>query len=704
MLLERFFEPRSVAIIGASRKEGSLGRVFFDSLYKFKYTGQIYPVNPQTAEISGIKCYQAIEELPEVPDVAVIAVRKEFALEAVQSCGHFGIKNIIMITAGFREVGGEGKEREKKLLKLIKKFKIRLIGPNCMGIINTDPGIRLNASFSPTEPYTGNVAFLSQSGALGVAVLEMSKSLGLGFSIFISTGNKADLIDVDFLEYLSSHKNTDVILLYQESIESVSEFRKIATNISRRKPIVALKAGRSVSGARAASSHTGALASSDAATDALFSQCGIIRVESFEDMFNTALAFSKQPAPTGNRVAVITNAGGPGILATDSIERSNLQLARLSETTQKYLESFLPAEASVVNPVDMIASADEITYQKTLKAVLKDTNVDAVFVIIVRPPKNTTPRMIAEGFKNLTKGKNIKPVYIILMSQRDENCGLDVFQQLNFPVYHYPESVAKSVSRVLSYQSWRKRPQGKIASFKVDRAALLHIFETAQAEKREYLSSQEINSILVTYHFPISSHKLVQSAKEAVEIFERLKNPIVLKIESDEIIHKSDIGGVQTNLNNEEKISRAFEEIMERALKVTNADKIAGILVQEMVPEGREVALGMKRDPNYGPIIMFGMGGIFIETFHDVCFRMAPVSNRDALEMIESVKGYSILRGIRGEVGVHLEVIVENIQRLSQLALNWPEIEEIDLNPFIVAPHLKNCKIVDARIRINVKK
>jgi acetyl coenzyme A synthetase (ADP forming)-like protein len=704
MSLESFFEPRSVAVIGASRKEGSLGRVFFDNLHKFQYTGQIYPVNPQTNEISGIKCYHAIEALPEVPEVAVILVRKELALEAARSCGKFGIKNIILITAGFREVGGDGWEREKKLLKLIKKYKIRLIGPNCMGIINTDPRIRMNASFSPTEPYVGNVAFLSQSGALGVAVLEMSKSIRLGFSIFISTGNKADLIDADFLGYLSSHTHTDVILLYQESIESALEFRKIATNISRHKPIIALKAGRSVSGVKAAISHTGALASSDAATNSLFSQCGIIRVESLEEMFNTALAFSKQPAPRGNRIAVITNAGGPGILATDSIERSNLQIARLSKKTQDHLESLLPAEASVINPVDMIASANEITYQKTLEVVLKDSNVDAVFVIIVRPPINTTPRMIANELKNLPRDKNSKPVYIILMAQRDENCGLDVFQQLNIPVYDYPESAAKSVSKVLFYQSWRRRPQGKITNFRVDQASLLHIFETARTERREYLNNQEINSILAAYHFPISSQKLVQSAKEAVEIFEQLQNPIVLKIESDEIIHKSDIGGVQINLNTGEKINKAFDEIMERALKVTDADKIAGILVQEMVPEGREVALGMKRDPNYGPMIMFGMGGIFIEAFHDVCFRMAPVSNQDALEMIKSIKGYSILRGTRGEAGVDLDVIVENIQRLSQLALNWPEIEEIDLNPFIVASNIKNCKIVDARIRINVKK
>ena len=704
MALENFFEPKSIAIIGASRKEGSLGRTFFDNLIQYNYQGKVYPVNPQTDEIGGLPCYPTIDSLPEIPELAVILVRKELAIEAVNSCGIKGIKYIIMITAGFREVGGEGIKREKQLLKIIKKHRIRLIGPNCMGIINTDPEINLNASFSPTEPFIGNIALISQSGALGVAVLELSKTHQLGFSLFVSVGNKVDLTDVEFLDFIATHKKTKVTVLYQESIEKASEFRKIATKVSGHKPIIALKAGRSISGAKAATSHTGALVSSDSATKALYMQSGIIQVDTIEEMFDVASAFSTQPIPKGDKIAIITNAGGPGIIATDAIEHSQLKIARLAENTVEELKSFLPEEASVHNPIDMIASAKEQTYLKTLEVVLKDPNVDAIFLIIVRPPGNTTPRMIAESFLKIQGRNEIKPIYIILMAQHGKDSGLDVFKKLNLPVYAYPESAAHSVSKILRYDSWRNKPIDKIKKFKVDRSALLQIFESAKADKREQLRSQECLSILKAYEFPIAYSTLAQSAEEAIQIFKNLKNPIALKIESDEVIHKSDIGCVKINLNSADEIKQEFHEIMKNALEVTTGDRINGILVQEMVSEGKEVALGMSRDPNYGPMIMFGMGGIFIETFNDVSFRIAPVFESDAHDMIKSLKGYPILQGVRGEKSVNIDLIIENIQKLSQLALDWPQIEEIDLNPFKVAPQIKKCKIIDVRMRINVKK
>ena len=704
MNIENFFNPKSIAIIGASRREGSLGRVFFDALIKFNYKGKIYPINPKAPEIGGVTCYPTIADLEETPDMVVILVRKDLAVDAVEACGKKGIKDIIMITAGFKEIGGEGVKREEQLMQVIRNYGMRMIGPNCMGVINTDPQISMNASFSPTEPYIGNVAFVSQSGALGVAVLEMCKALHLGFSIFVSEGNKADLNDNDFLEYLETHDNTKVIALYQESIEDAQRFRKIASRISRRKPLIALKAGRSASGAKAASSHTGALASSDLATDALFKQSGILRADSIEEMFELSLAFSNQPVPAGNRIAVISNAGGPAILATDAIERYGLKMAPLSEKTRSKLCEFLPEEAAVHNPVDMIASANEITYGDTLKIVIKDENVDAVMVIIVRPPINTTPRMIAEGFREILNKNNKKPVFVILMAQQDESCGLDVFQKLKLPVYAYPESAASSISTMLKYREQCKKPLGKVKKFKIDRGSLQLIFEQAAAEGREYLRSREVQTILETYGFPLPFNAVVQSVDEAVGIFHKLKTPLALKIESDDIIHKSDIGGVRVNLNSEKTIRRAFDEIVENALKVTGADRIAGMLVQEMISEGREVALGMNRDHNYGPMIMFGMGGIFIEVFKDVGFRIAPLSNRDAREMIEETKAFSILKGVRGEKGVDLDLIVETIQRLSQLTLDFPQIIEMDLNPFKVSPQAELCKIVDARIRIDLKK
>ncbi len=703
MSLNEFFEPKSIAIIGASRREGSLGNVFLESLIKFGYTGQLYPINPNTSDINGIPCIASIDALPENPDMAVILVRKELAVSAVEECGKKSIKNIIMITAGFREVGGNGIKREKELMKVVRKYKMQLIGPNCMGVINTDPKFRMNASFSPTEPYPGNVAFVSQSGALGVAVLEMSKALHLGFSIFVSEGNKADLTDNDFLEFLAGHENTKVITLYLESLENISQFRKTAASISRKKPIIAVKAGRSKSGAKAASSHTGALASSDLATEALLKQTGILRADTIEELFEFSLAFSNQPIPKGNRVAVMTNAGGPAILATDAIDKYGLQMASLSQNSIDVLKSFLPEEAALHNPVDMIASANELSYQKTLNILLKDSNVDAVLTIIVRPPVNTTPRLIAEGFRESLKGQTNKSVFIILMAQPDEECGLEIFQELKLPVYAYPESAAKAMAKMLQYQEWKKLPSGKLTKYNSRKNELLHVFAEAKAEKRDYLKNQDVLSILKTYEFPVPESTIVQSASEAAAFHKNLKSPVVLKIQSDAIVHKSDIGGVRIGLNSASAIEKAFNEIMQNSLKVTSGDKISGILVQEMVSTGREVALGMNRDPNYGPMIMFGMGGIFIEVFRDVSFRIAPVTNRDAQEMIREIRGFEILHGVRGESGVDLDYISETIQKLSFLALEWPQIVELDLNPFMVALTAKNCKIVDARIKIDPK-
>ncbi len=700
MDLAAFFEPHSIAIVGASRKEGSLGRVFFDSLLKYHYSGKVYPVNPKAPDIDGVPCFASVGELPEVPDVAVILVRKDLAIEAVKECGEQGIKNIIMITAGFREVGGEGIKREKQLMKVVRRYDMKMIGPNCMGIINTHPAVSMNASFSPTEPYVGNVAFVSQSGALGVAVLEMCKALRLGFSIFVSEGNKADLADSDFLEYLENHEETTVVTLYQESIEEAERFRKIAASLSRRKPVIAVKAGRSQSGAKAASSHTGALASSDLATEALFKQCGILRAESIEELFELSLAFSNQPIPSGSRLAVITNAGGPAILATDAIERNGLQMASLSAKTRGSLRGFLPEEAAVHNPVDMIASANEQTYRDTLKVVMKDDGVDAILIIIVRPPVNTTPRMIAEGFKELLAQGSQKPLFVVLMAQHDESCGLEIFQELKLPVYAYPESAARSIATMIKYKEWKSKPAGKVRKFKVDKGSLLQIFEAAAADRREYLRTSEIQAILGAYEFPLPFSRIVQSKEEAVEIFRSLGKPLVLKVESDDIIHKSDIGGVRVNLNSPEAIGQAFDEIMANSLRVTGGERIVGVLVQEMISGGREVALGMNRDPNYGPMIMFGMGGIFIEVFKDVSFRIAPLTDRDATEMVREIRGYPVLEGIRGEKAVDFDLLTDTIQRVSQLALDWPQIIEMDLNPFVISPQSENCKIVDARIRI----
>lgn len=699
--LDGFFKPNSIAVIGASRKEGSLGKVFFDKLLHYGYRGKIFPVNPQAVEINNIPCFPTIEDVPEIPDLGVVMVKKELAVEVVEGCGKKGIKNVVMITAGFREIGGEGIARENQLVAVLKKYGMRMIGPNCMGIINTDPDVRLNASFSPTEPFTGNVAFVSQSGALGVAVLEMSKIIHLGFSLFISEGNKADLLDSDFLEYLATHEKTEVITLYLESIEDTARLRKILTQLSRQKPIIAIKAGSSASGAKAASSHTGALASSDRATEAFFQQCGLLRVHSIENMFNLALGFSNQPCPKGNRIAVLTNAGGPAILATDAIEHYGLKMAELSEKTKNELRKFLPEEAAVNNPVDMIASANETTYKNALFHLLKDEDVDAIMVIIVRPPVNTTPALIAESFKEILANKTHKPVFVVLMATKDETSGLDTFSELHLPIYSYPEAAAYSIAGMLKFHQHRKSPVSKAKKISIERGGLRHIFEFAALEKREYLRTTEILSLLQSYNFPLANSTITQSASEAIEFFQKINRPVVLKIEADDIIHKSDSGGVKINLKSAEDIQQTFNLLLQKAHQMVSPEKISGILVQEMVGGQYELALGMTRDPNYGPLIMLGMGGIFIELFNDVSFRIAPLTEQDAQEMIKEIKGYRLLQGFRGQPTIDTHIIVDNLLRLSQLSLDWPQISELDFNPFILDSDPNKCKIVDVRIKIS---
>jgi acetyltransferase len=700
--LKSFFEPSGIAIIGASRTPGSLGKLFFDNVVQFGFKGQIYPVNPKADEIDGIRCYPDIQSLPDGIDLAVILVRKDLAPDAMEACGQKGIKSVIVVTAGFKEVGAEGAEREEKLLQIARKYGIRFIGPNCMGIFNTHPNVNLNASFTPTEPLPGHVAFISQSGALGVAVLELAKQMNLGFSVFVSAGNKADLKDTDFIRYAATDENTKVITLYQESVDEPEIFRKEVAAISPKKPIIILKAGRTSAGQKAASSHTGALASSDKATQALFDQIGVIRVDNVRELFEASLAFSTQPIPSGNRVAILTNAGGPGILATDAVDTYGLKMAELSETTRQKLRAFLPEEASVHNPIDMIASATHDTYRESAKLILQDEQVDALMIIIVRPPTSTTPLKIIQEIHSIIPPDNQKPIFFIVMAEHDEESGVKVALELGYPVFNYPESGAFALKKMLEFSSIRQRDGFHIESFETDDEKVSAIIQNAQSQNREHLTDQEVRDILNAYGFPQPAYIVTKSPDEAVEFQKKLNRPVVLKIESPAIIHKSDIGGVRIDLHEENQIRTAFREILENAGKHASEEEIEGILVQEMI-KGREVALGMADDPHYGPLLMFGLGGIFVEIFKDVVFRIAPITRRDAKIMITSIKGYPILAGARGKAAVDFDFLEELLLRTSQLIVRHPEIKEMDLNPVILNPDRKDCAAVDARIRIKSK-
>ncbi|GAB4169988.1 MAG: acetate--CoA ligase [Calditrichia bacterium] len=700
-MLDGFFQPESIAIIGASRTPGSLGKLFFDNVVQFGYTGKIYPVNPKADEIDGIRCYPDIESLPEGIDMAVILVRKDLALSAVESCGKKRIKQVIVVTAGFKEVGGEGIEREHQLVEAAKKYDMRLIGPNCMGLFNTDPKVKLNASFSPTQPLPGHVAFISQSGALGVAVLELAKRMNLGFSIFVSMGNKADLKDADFIQYLETDDNTSVITLYQESVDDPLNFMRMAKRITRRKPMLVLKAGRTDAGQKAASSHTGALASSDKATQALFDQSGIIRVDNIRELFEASLAFSTQPIPAGNRICVLTNAGGPAILATDAIDREGLQMAELGDQTKQKLKSFLPEEASVHNPVDMIASATHETYRESAKIILEDDGVDALMVIIVRPPTATTPKQIIEEIHSVVPSENKKPVLFIVMAEHDEESGVEKAAALGYPVYDFPESAAFALAKMMEYKRILEREEIDITTYPVDREKVTEIISIAQQQKREHLLDSEVREILSAYGIPQPEFIIAKSVTEALDFYRKLNGPVVLKIESPKVIHKSDMGGVKVNLNSESDIEQGFSSILKNIKQHVSEEDIEGILVQQMI-KGREVALGMAKDPQYGPMLMFGLGGIFVEIFKDVNFRLAPINRYDAEQMVTRIKGYPILAGARGEQPVHFETLYEVLQRLSQLVINHPEIEEMDINPLIMNSDSSRCKAVDARIRIKL--
>jgi acetyltransferase len=592
--LVRLFAPKSLAIIGASRREGSIGKKFLHAVLKMKYTGKIYLVNPKADEIENIKCYPEIENMPVIPDLAVILLPKEFVYQSVQLLAQKGAKHIIIISAGFKEIGVNGQKHEKALLDLVHENGMHMIGPNSMGLFNTDSNISLNATFSPTTPRSGHIAFISQSGALGVGVLELSKKIGLGFSVFVSTGNKADIGDVDVLKYLEHDTNTKVIMLYQESLDNPLDFREICSRLAPQKPILTLKAGRTDSGSRAASSHTGALASDDLVTNAFLKQSGVIRCHTVQEILDTALAFAFQPTPKGNNVAVITNAGGPGIIASDALEQEGLNMTSLSDTTIAQLKEILPAEASVNNPVDMIASATHETYAQVCSLVENDENVDAIFVIIVKPPVDTTPMKIITSLSSVIQDSE-KPFFFTLMADIDDDKSMDRFKNLEIPIYKFPEAAAKALGNMIRYVENKRiliKDTKNIETIKISA-------NRAQRGEITQVSFKEIKQILEKYALKMSPFVVVDNLEEALSFHKRM-GVVALKIANEELIHKSDLGMVKLNLSSIEAVQQAFKDIITLSSKHLNSKIKPQILVQQMVSKGTELVLGAKKDLQYG--------------------------------------------------------------------------------------------------------
>ncbi|MFQ5848205.1 MAG: acetate--CoA ligase alpha subunit [Candidatus Methylomirabilales bacterium] len=696
--LQPLFAPRSVAVVGASTRPESVGRAVFANVLRHGYTGVVYPVNPKATSILAVKAYPSVLEIPTEIDVAVIVVPGAAIPQVLEECGQKGVKAAVIVSAGFKELGTEGAKKEEAICTAARRFDIPLIGPNCLGIINTDPQVSLNASFGRRMPLPGNITLISQSGAIGVAALEHAHAERIGLSKFISIGNKADLNENDLLAYLKDDPRTDVILLYLEDLTDPKGFIRLAQGISRHKPILAIKSGRTVEGAKAASSHTGALAGSDEAYNSLFAQCGVLRVESLEELFDYGVAFATQPLPKGNRVAIVTNAGGPGIMATDACVRHGLTLASFQEPTTARLRSGLPPAANITNPVDVIGDAGEDRYALALKSVLEDEGVEGV-IVISTPQLMTNMPSIATTVAR-TAPSHRKPVLACLMStgtMMEE--ALATLTAARVPHYHFPEEAARTLAAMARYAGWIHRPRAEVRMFTdLDRAAVERVLARANEEGRHFLPEPEAYEILQAYRFPVLPFRWTQDEDEAVRAAEAIGYPVALKIVSPDIPHKIDVGGIRLNLAHEGEVRRAYGEMLAAVRGARPEARGQGVLVQKMVTSGKETILGMKRDPHFGPLLLFGLGGTYVEIFRDVAVRIAPITGLDAQQMFRRLKSSQILSGYRGEPPSDLGAISECLERLSQLALDFPALHELDVNPLIVFEKGKGVGVIDARI------
>ncbi len=699
--LPRIFNPKSIAVVGTNNAKGTVPYDILFNILKTEFSGIVYPVSPGEKSICSVKAYKYVLDITDPVDLAIIVFPSAVCHLALEQCGQKGIKGVVIISAGFKEVGGKGLEREIQLQQIAEKYDMSVIGPNCLGIINTDPLINLNASFARKMPEQGNIGFLSQSGALCTAVLDYARAKHIGFSKFISFGNKADISEIDLMYYLMDDEKTRVILLYLEEVTDGRALMQAARDVTRKsgKPVLLLKSGRTSAGASAAASHTGSLAGDDEIFDAAFRQAGIIRCDDIEEMFNIAIAFAYQPAPRSNKVAIITNAGGPGVLTTDAAIRDGLQLATFSEETTREFKKSLPATANLRNPVDVIGDARADRYNIAMNGAFRDDNVDAVFVILT-PQSMTDIETIANEVVKVSKQYS-KPVFASFMGEADVAVGVDILLRNKIPHYILPESMCRSFSRVYRFYRDLDIDIHKQQVFTdVDYDSVNTILERAIRNNHLYLPEDEAEKILRTYGFPVVESGLATSPQEAGSVSEKMGFPVVMKIISDDIIHKSDVKGVILNINSVEEARAAYNDMISNVLSFKPEAVIKGVQISKMIRSGQEVILGVKRDPSFGPVIMFGLGGLFVEVFRDVSFRIAPIDERIADSMIRQVKSFRILDGFRGNSQRDIPSIRECLMRLSQLALECPQIKELDINPLIVLEKDKGCFIADARIML----
>ncbi|MFN2297412.1 MAG: acetate--CoA ligase alpha subunit [Anaerolineales bacterium] len=697
MRLEKFFAPKSVAIVGASTHKTKVGYEILENMIQAGFPGKIYPVNNKAESIQGLKCYPDLPSIGAVPDLVVIVVPAPVVPEIILQCGKLGVKAVIIITAGFKEVGKEGRALEQRISQTAAQYGIRVIGPNCLGIIA--PSKNINASFGGDLPKAGGIGYISQSGALLAAILDMANAAGIGFSKLISIGNKIDVNELDLVEALGDDSETKVIAGYLESITDGNTFVRRAEQISNTKPILLIKSGGTSVGAQAASSHTGSLAGGETAYEAGFERAGIIRCDSIEQQFQYAEAFAMQPLPGGNNVVVITNAGGPGIMAADAIEREGLGFAKLSRPTMEKLASFLPAASNIHNPVDILGDALADRYEFALDTVLEDPGVDVALVILT-PQAMTECRATAEAVVRVVKKKPRKTVLACFIGAEKIAEALDVLRSGGIPQYLTPEDAVEVIRVMSEFVRWRKKPKRVVKLFPVNRHKVEIIIERHLRKGLREVGEADAKEILEAYGFVTPKGALATSPEQAANIANQIGYPVVMKIWSRDIIHKSDVGGVKLGIRNAQEVMDAFDLMMYRVPRKMPKAQILGVLVQQMCKGAREVILGMNRDPRFGPLMMFGMGGTMVEVMKDVSFYLAPLTAGEAKQMLMSTRTYKMLQGVRGEEGVDIDAIAEGLQRLSQLVTEFPQIQELDINPYVVGPRGTVPIAVDARMSV----
>lgn len=695
-MLEVFFKPKSVAVVGATRDPKGLGGSVLRNIVDHGYKGPVYPINPKADEIAGLKAYPSVLEVPEEVDLAVITVPARFVKQVVEECGQKGCRGLVIISAGFRESGSEGLKMEKEVGEIAARYKMRVIGPNCLGVLDTLTP--LNATFAAVMPKQGRTAFMSQSGALMASILDWSAGEGFGFSSMVSLGNKLDVNEIDMLEAWASDEDSRVILGYLEGITDGQRFIETARRVTKQKPVVLIKSGTTAAGSRAISSHTGTLAGSDQAYRAAFQQCGVIRATSVQDLFDYSYAFANQPVPAGDGVALVTNAGGPGIMASDAAERLGMRLASFARETIDKLHESLPPQANIYNPVDVLGDALADRYALAIETVLQDPNVNSV-VVLLTPQIMTQATETARAVVEVSR-RHDKPILACFMGAKEVEEGISVLTANGIPNYSFPERAMESLCAMVRYRRWLETPELAPPTFMANKWSVSNILNRYRSENRLTLGEVEARQVLLDYGICVPRAELAGTPTDAGRAASRIGFPVVMKIASPDILHKSDVGGVMVGLKDAEEVERGFLSMVSRVRARVPDAEIWGVSIAQMVPKGREVIIGMSRDPQFGPLLMFGLGGIYVEILKDVSFRVAPINEAEARQMISEIRSYQLLLGARGEPPADIKAATECLLRVSQLVTDYPEIVELDINPLVLMPEGQGAIALDARMTL----